>query len=105
MTAWRISPAGDPSFRMPFPALRSRRQRARTMGPVGGWPPTASRWPASTDGLAAIPANGSHPNGIENPLTGLGEMRDLDDRSGMAFIPKIDEAAAGAVALLADRIA
>src|SRR5262245_29819963 len=32
MMAQSISPGGDPSIRMPFPALRSRRQRARAMG-------------------------------------------------------------------------
>ena len=35
MTAWCISQGGDPSMRMPFPALRSRHHRARTMGPGG----------------------------------------------------------------------
>jgi transposase len=33
--AWFISPTGDPSIRMPFPALRSRHQRVRRMGSVG----------------------------------------------------------------------
>jgi hypothetical protein len=33
--AWCISPGGDPSIGMPFPALRSHHQRARTMGQVG----------------------------------------------------------------------
>ena len=33
--AWCTLPGGYPSSRMPFPALRSSRQRARTMWPGG----------------------------------------------------------------------
>jgi hypothetical protein len=42
-TAYYISLRGDPSVRIPFPALRFRHQRARTMRPVGRTPPTRSR--------------------------------------------------------------
>jgi hypothetical protein len=35
MMASCILPGGDPSIRMPFPALRSWRQRARVRWPVG----------------------------------------------------------------------
>ena len=34
--AWSILRGGDPLLRMPFPALRSRHQRARRIGAVGG---------------------------------------------------------------------
>jgi hypothetical protein len=35
-TGWCNSPDGDPSIRMPFPALRSRHQRARRIESVFG---------------------------------------------------------------------
>src|SRR5262245_15183871 len=43
MTVWCISPGGDLSISMPFPALRFRHHRARTMRQVGREAPPGSR--------------------------------------------------------------
>src|SRR5262249_37897475 len=63
-----------------------------------------SRRPAPADRVAAVPADGGGADRVEDPAARLGHVGHLDHRSGMAFVPEIDEAAARAVALLADRV-
>src|SRR6187401_113174 len=68
-------------------------------------PVRASGRPGPADRFAAIPSDGGRSNPIEDAPARLGHMGHLDDRSRIAFVAEIDEAAAGAVALLADLIA
>src|SRR3990172_2205844 len=57
------------------------------------------------DGIAAVPALGDRADLVEGAAARRRQVRHLDHRAWMALVPEIDEAPAGAVALLTRRVA
>src|ERR1051326_1524650 len=58
--------------------------------------------PLVADWIASVPADRRFPDRFEDTHAGRGRLGHFDHCSGMTFVQKIDEGAAGRVALLTD---
>src|SRR4051812_44685791 len=87
---------------VPMPGIRM----ARLHRPASGLAEadTGSTRPLGADRIAAVPACRSGTDRVENAHPRGRRVRHLDHRAWMALVAEIDEAAARAVALLADRV-